>query len=414
VPQRDVIIIGGGPAGSSLAGLLALRGRKPLVIERDAFPRFHIGESLLPQACDVFDKLGVRDAFEQRFIRKYGATFVDAPTERINRYVFAEAFDARQTYAYQVQRAEFDELLLDRAVELGAELRQPCKVTEVLLDGERACGVRVTGDDGDEELHAPWVIDCTGRGAMLSGKLSGRARLAGLDTSSLFAHYRGVEREQGDLAGNIVIVIFEHGWGWLIPFLDGTTSAGVVLSRAWMNQRERGEGLEAFFERSVAEAPWLAQRLADAERISEVRATADFSYEVGKLGGPGWLAVGDACGFIDPLFSTGAHLAICGADLAADTLVRVLDDPSSEAEALADYERWIRDATSLFLGAVRAFYYGEFREMLFASNQRATLRQVITSILGGDVVHREPPSWVRFVRGRFDADVPAADVGARP
>src|SRR5262245_50713560 len=171
-----------------------------------------------------------------------------------------------------------------------------------------------------------------------------------------------------------------------------------------MNQRQKGEELDIFFDRSLALAPFMNDVLADAERISPVRTTADFSYGVSEYAGNGWLCVGDACGFIDPLFSTGAHLAIKGADLAAEAIDQALERGDTSRAAFADYAEQMRSASSLFLGIVQAFYDGEFREMLFESPQRKTLRQVITSMLGGDVVHNgRTPTWVRFVSGRFPA-----------
>jgi flavin-dependent dehydrogenase len=274
----------------------------------------------------------------------------------------------------------------------------------VLFEGERAVGVRLSDDAGTRVIEAPIVVDASGRGSMLAARFRGKTRLEGLDQSAMFAHYRGVARGSGRDEGHIRIVIFDHGWMWLIPFRGDVTSVGAVVSRDWMDQRDKCEDLDSFFERTMALAPYTTEMIADAERISPVRAAADFSYAVSRYAGDGWLCVGDSCGFIDPLFSTGAHLAIKGAELAAEAIDRALSAGDLSRPAFAAYEDVVRSASSLFLGIVQAFYQGEFREMLFDSEQRRTLRQVITSMLSGDVVHNgRSPTWVRFVRARFPA-----------
>jgi flavin-dependent dehydrogenase len=402
----DAIIIGGGPGGSSLGGILAMSGRRPLIVEREAFPRFHIGESLLPQSCEIFHKLGVTDDLDRRFMKKYGATFVCNRTGRQGRYLFSEAFDRRYPYAYQVPRAEFDMLLLDRAKELGAEVRQPCKVADVVFDGERAIGVMVQDEDGGRhELRAPVVVDASGRGSMMASHMRSRSRLQGLEQTAVFAHYLGVPRAEGQAEGDIRIVVFEHGWIWIIPFQGEITSVGMVVSREWMNEKGKSESLDDFFDRTMELSPFMLELLAESERTGPTRAAADFSYGVSQLVGDGWLCVGDSCGFIDPLFSSGAHLAIKGADLAAGAIDRALTAGDTSRAAFTDYEERMREASNMFLGAVQAFYTGELRELLFQADPRRTLRQVITSMLSGDVVHDlgKPPTWVRFVRSRFPA-----------
>ena len=399
----DALIIGGGPAGSTLAGLLAQRGRRALVIERQTFPRFHIGESLLPRSCEVFAKLGLKERVDERFIRKYGATFICANTDRTNTYLFAEALDDAYPYAYQVPRAEFDSLLLDRAVELGAEVKQPYRVTDVLFEGDRAVGVRCEGDEGELELRAPVVVDSSGRGSLLATRFGSKRRLTGLDTTAMFGHYTDVPRGAGDVEGHIRIVVFDHGWFWFIPFRGNVTSVGVVAKREWMNRRN-GQTIGDFFAHTVASVAPVRDSLADATLQGAVQATADFSYDVQQLVGDGWLCVGDACGFIDPLFSTGAHLAIKGADLAAEAIDVALASGDNSRDAYSDYERRVKDASSLFLGVVQAFYRGEFREMLFTQEQRRSVRKIITSMLSGDVVHNgTAPTWARWIRSRYPA-----------
>lgn len=383
------------------------------MLERERFPRFHIGESLLPRSREIFEKLGVDDALDATFLRKYGARFLCSETRRTNTYAFSGAFEPTFEYAYQVPRDRFDEMLLRHAAKLGAEVREEWEVVEVLFEGSRAVGVRARDLRDPEaapvDLRARVVIDATGRDTLLASRTRRKAKIPRLDKTALFSHYRNTFRESGLDEGNIQIVVFEHGWFWFIPFRGDLTSVGAVVSSEWIKQRRKGESLDELYDRTVTCSCWASEFLRDAERVRPVGALADFSYRIDQLAGDGWLFVGDAGGFLDPLFSTGAHLAIKGADLAAEAIDRALDRGDTSRAAFADYEASVRYAVDLFLGVVQGFYAGHFRETLFEQTQRPTMRKLITSILSGDVFHapdRRPP-WVGFVQERYAADVPA-------
>jgi flavin-dependent dehydrogenase len=410
----DVLILGGGPGGSTLASSLAQRNRRSIVLEREKFPRFHIGESLLPCSCEVFQKLGVRDRLEERFLRKYGARFLCSTSRRTASYTFAEAFNTKFEYAYQVPRAEFDHVLLTHARELGADVRERWEAVEVLFEGSRAVGVRardLSRPDEIVELRAPVVVDATGRDTLLASRTRRKARIARLDKTAFFGHYRNTFREEGELEGNIQIIIWEHGWFWFIPFRGDVTSVGAVASAEWIReQRKTGASQPAdFFDRAVADSSWAREFLAGAERVRDIGTIADFSYRIDQLSGDGWLFVGDSAGFLDPLFSTGAHLAIKGADLAAGAIDEALARGDTSHAAWAGYEKSVRYAVDLFLGVVQAFYRGEFRETLFEANQRTTLRRIITSVLSGDVFHdgaAAQPHWASFLVKQYPAELP--------
>lgn len=398
----EVVVIGGGPGGATLAGLLAQRNRRVILFEREQFPRFHIGESLLPKSREVFDKLGISDEIDRRFLRKYGARFLCAKTGKCNQYSFADAFDGSFEHAYEVPRDEFDQMMLEHAKTCGADVRERWEVTEVIFEGERAVGVRAKprgSDQAPETFEAPVVVDCTGRDTLLAGRLRQKSRVPGLDRTALFSHYRGTFRQEGQDEGNIQIVIFDHGWFWFIPFRGDVTSVGTVVSSSWMKQREKGESLDDLFARTVAEAPLAGEFLEGAEKLRPVGALADFSYRVKSLTGDGWLMAGDSSGFLDPLFSTGAHLAFKSADIAADAIDKALESGDTSAAAFADYEAAVRYAIELFLEFVQGFYAGHFQKLLFQEKQRPTLRKLITSVLAGDVFHHErKPAWVSFLR----------------
>ncbi len=414
VRNADVIVIGGGPGGSTTASLLAKSGIHALVLEREAFPRFHIGESMLPQSFKVWERLGVVDKMRARYMPKHGARFLCSATGRAKTYSFDDAFDTTVSSAFQVLRSDFDQLLLTHAAELGAEVRHGWDVTGPILEGSTVVGVRARAPGGDMvELRAKVVVDATGRDTLLSTRLGHKTKLPLLDKTAFYTDYTGVERQSGREAGNIDIIVFEHGWFWNIPFRGNrayrasdpgapdTNSFGFVCSPAWIRTRSEGESLDAFYDRTVATSSWASKLLARATRKSPARAIADYSYRVDRYGGDGWLAVGDATGFIDPLFSTGAHLAFISGELAADTISSTLrGNGDVSASQWESYERQIRAAGELFAGAVQAFYAEDLAEAVFAEPQRTVLRKTITSMLAGDV-SGEDLAWRRFLRSRY-------------
>lgn len=406
----DVIIIGGGPGGSTLAGCLTQKNRSCLVFERETFPRFHIGESLLPRSCEVFQKLGVQDKLEQHFLRKYGARFLCSHTRRTNTYYFAEAFEPLFEYAFEVPRADFDHLLLEHAAELGAEVRQAWEVTEILFEGDQAVGVlaKAVADPGPAQVfRAKVVVDATGRDTLLAGKQRHKTHLPKLDKTAFFTHFKGAFREQGLDEGNIQIVVFEHGWFWFIPFRGEVSSVGAVVSSDWVKQRKKGESLDEFYARTVTESCWATEFLAHAERLRPVGALADFSYRIDQLSGNGWLFVGDSGGFLDPLFSTGAHMAMKGADIAADVIDKAISGNDVTRAAFGRYEQAARYAADLFLGFVQAFYGTTgLRDLLFQQQQKPIMRKLITSVLSGDVFHEhQKPLWADKVRELYPAAI---------
>jgi flavin-dependent dehydrogenase len=433
----DVVVVGGGPAGATVAGRLRQRGRSVVVLERDRFPRFHIGESLLPASASVLKALGLEEELDARFVRKYGARFLDdekgpgGADGSTARYQFEEAFPPATPYAWQVPRSEFDALLLDRARALGADVREGCRVTEVLLAQGHAVGVSYLDATGtSRRVDAKVVVDATGREGLLT-RARARTRIPGLDKTAIFTHVEGGHRNEGRDAGQIELTILAGrddagavpGWAWFIPFKDGRASVGFVLSSNVVGKRAAelpslasdvgpartaapgGDRLEALFQAEVARSPWMSHLLRDTRRSGPVRAAADYSFRVDRLAGDGWVAIGDAAGFLDPLFSTGAHLAMGGGERAAAAIDAALASGDTSAKAFEGFERTMRTAADLFLGAVQSFYRGELRALLFAPDQRAILRKLITSMLAGDVFHDQddPARWIGFFRERFPA-----------
>jgi flavin-dependent dehydrogenase len=405
VLKVDVAVVGGGPAGSTAAALCAKRGLEVAVFERDAFPRFHIGESMLPQSHKVWAELGVTEQLEAKFLRKYGARFVRAETGEEQRYGFAEAFDGSFNHAYQVERAELDELLLQNAVKSGAKLHagwtalkaRPSLVGHGALDVRDPDGTKTT-------IAARIIVDATGRDGLIAAAPGRREKLPGLDNTAVFAHWEGLRRREGIAEGDIDIVCFPHGWFWNIPFRSGLNSVGVVCRAPWIREMAKGLQPEGIFDRAVEEAPWVKELLASGKRRTETMAAADFSYRVAEIAGDGWVAVGDATGFIDPLFSTGAHLGFVSGSTAARAIAAALAAGDTSKAAFADHEATVRRGAGLFLGAVQSFYEGTLERLIFTNPQKTGMRRMITSMLSGDVVERS--RWTdlfeRFLRGQAD------------
>jgi len=412
----DVVVVGGGPGGSVCASRLAQRGAKVLVLEKDTFPRFHLGESLLPGSMPVLEAIGVLPTCLDTFIHKFGARFHDDVRGRKDRFGFDGAWKPEHEHAFQVPRDRFDQVLLTHAKSLGADVRERHEVHGAVRDGERVVGLLARGPDGAEQrFDARFVVDATGRDALFAHEARATEKIPDLDQTAIFAHYEGVRRAEGKLAGDIDIVIFRDrpdarpNWFWIIPFAGGVTSVGAVVSRAWMKENRAAiasgsssDDLTALLDRAIASSPSATDLLTGARRVwPAARAAADFSYRVTGLVGPGWIAVGDAGGFIDPLFSTGAHMAMSGGKAAGDMIVELLAEGGREREDAATraWEQWLRTGAETFILAVQAFYAGPLMEAIFAENKHTALRRSITSLLAGDVF--TDAVWLRDTRLRL-------------
>jgi flavin-dependent dehydrogenase len=392
-----VIVVGGGPGGSITASRLRQLGHDVIVFEKETFPRFHIGESLLPKSLPVLEKIGVLAQVDERFLTKRGARFHDDIAKKKDRFSFTGAWKPDPSHAYQVERETFDDVLLDRARQLGADVRMPVKVDRVLFDGDRAVGVEA----GGARIEADFVIDATGRDHLIA-RAEGSQKIEGLDQTSYFTHYTGVPRAAGDEEGDVDIILFDSGkpshpnWLWLIPFKSGVTSVGAVVSRHWLRARPSAKPNDMLRD-AIRCSPTAEELLRGGEPIwDEAQAIADFSYRIGKIRGPGWLAIGDAGGFIDPLFSTGVHIAMTGGMLAAEALDATVSGDSAAFEA---WETKVRAAAETFILAVQAFYRGPLVEHLFVADKHTALRRSITSLLAGDVYGDS--IWLRDVRLRL-------------
>jgi len=383
----DAVVIGGGPAGSTVAAMLARAGRSVAVLEKEKFPRFHVGESLLPFNLPIFEKLGVAEKVRQAgFQEKYGAFFWNEQTGGTRPVVFENAWDDRHPMAYHVKRSEFDDLLLRHAESCGAAVREEAPVRDVLFEGGRAVGVVVRERGGeDREVRAKVVVDASGQSAFLSGKLGTRRFDRKLKRAAVFAHYEGVPRPPGREAGDILLPIDDGVWYWIIPFSDGTSSVGAVFDPV-LTRGPEGEGLEAKFERLIARNARMPELLGGGRRTSKVFGISDYSAASARLAGDGYVLIGDAATFLDPVFSTGVFLAMATGMRAAEAIDRALARRGRvDASDFRGYEREANKLFARFRTFVYAFYDPVFFEAFCSKDPFDAMRAAVTSTLAGGV-----------------------------
>jgi len=388
VPSCEVLVIGGGPAGSSVAALLAERGRDVVLLEKERHPRFHIGESLLPLNLPLFEALGVAKEIERIAMPKYGAEFVSPWHEQTVTFNFADAWDKSFPNAYHVRRSEFDEILFRNAARKGARVSEGCRATAVEFHDAGAT-ISTRRDHGAEELwQTGFLVDASGRDTFLANRLEMKRRNRKHNSAAIFGHFSGATRAPGKAAGNIVIFWFDHGWLWFIPLADGTTSVGAVCWPYYMKSRKTE--LRQFLLDTIDLSPALAGRLANATLVSPVTATGNYSYIAERTMGRNYLLLGDAFTFIDPVFSTGVYLAMQSAFVGADTIERCLDKPRQARAALKAFDRSMRHGPRLFSWLIYRVTTPVLRDMFMAPSNRFRLQEALLSVLAGDVFGGTP------------------------
>jgi flavin-dependent dehydrogenase len=386
----DVAIIGGGPSGSTAATFLARLGRKVIVLEREKFPRFHIGESLLPHSMGAFGRLGVIEKLDARFLPKYGAEITTACGTNSVKIFFKDGLHAKHDRAYQVTRSDFDKVLLDHAAENGAHVLEETAVEGLDFGPEE---VRLTIKTAGEkrELRARYLLDCSGRGSVVGNYFKLKRSYANLKKFSVFAHYENVTRDEG-VTGSFIRIICGRGcWFWMIPLTATKMSIGVVMDIVEFKAAKKPP--EQALEEALREQPEIWSRMARAERVTEVHSASDYSYRNTSLAGDRWLLAGDAAGFIDPVFSTGVFLGVRSGEQAALTLDEALTNPDRRAMAFRKYERAVNSVMNLYLRFVSNWYRPRFIEVITQPAQRLQLVGTVNAVLAGNLSNTFPIWW---------------------
>ena len=390
--QCDVLVIGGGPAGSTVSALLAEKGWAVTQLEKNSHPKFHIGESLLPMNLPILKRLGVLEQIHEIGIQKNGVEFNCPTREKPKTYHFKNALNRDHTFSYEVQRDKFDKILFDNARQKGVDNIENIQVTNI--DFNKDGSSIVHAEDKNNETHswnAKYLIDASGRSTFLGNKFKTKQRSKEHSSAAIFGHFENVERREGINEGNISIYWFEHGWFWFIPFKDGTMSVGAVCWPYYLSSRK--VDVEQFLMETIKLSDGATERMKNAKLISPVTATGNFSYKLNKMYGKGHLIIGDAYAFIDPVFSSGVLFSMNSAEQAASVVDKILHDPACAPKQLKKFERMILGGLKTFSWFIYRVTQPSMRNLFMGppSGERKKFFQIenaVMSLLAGDIFHK--------------------------
>jgi flavin-dependent dehydrogenase len=379
----DAIVIGGGPGGSSASTFLAQAGQRVLVLEKEIFPRFHIGESLLPYNRIIFDEMGVLPKLEAAgLLKKWGAQFHVGNGSKMLKLIFRRGRFTREPAAYQVERSFFDDLLLKHARESGAEVREGCNVSNFSLNEDDV--IVETSDGGVKKTYrAKFLIDASGRGNFTGNLQKLRVVHPKLKKLALFGHFANVRLDEGEARGDTVIVRLENKWFWLIPLSEEKTSVGCVMDSDEFARLKRSP--EEVFNSIVENCTVMRGRMSDARLVNEIQTTGDFSYHNKRFVDRRLLRVGDAAGFMDPIFSAGVYLAMSSGKLAAEAVIESIAAGDDGSTRFARYEKRVHCAMQFYWRMVEGYYTKPFMELFMEPRDRFSMPAAVTALLAGEV-----------------------------
>jgi geranylgeranyl reductase family protein len=382
----DVVVMGGGPAGSTAASILAREGRKVVLFEKEEFPRHHIGESLMTDTYRTFQRMGFLEKLKQSpFVRKYSVQFANPEGKESRPFYFFEANHHESAVTWQVTRAVFDKMLIEHAEEQGATVYQGTLVKEVLFEGDRAIGCEVKMKDGSaQRFYAKVVIDATGQSAMLSNKFRWRMRDPKLKKAVLFSYFKGAHREP-DLNGGATLVLRtapgSGGWFWYIPLENDITSVGIVANPDYL-VKNRGRDLAKIFQEEIEKCEPCRRRVASATRVDQIYSIMDYSYRSKHCAGDGFMLIGDAYGFLDPIYSSGVLLALKMAELAADAIHDAFNHDDFSAERLGQFQTKLDNGIESMRKLVHSFYSEGFSFSQFLKKYPEQRVNIINLLIG--------------------------------
>lgn len=402
----DCVVIGGGPAGATASTILAQHGRSVLVLEKERFPRHHIGESLMPHTWWTFKRLGVLDKLRSSdFPVKQSVQFISASDRESQPFYFPDWDPHESSFTWQIPRDRFDLMMLENARSHGANVIQGCRVREVLFDGDRAVGVRAVIDGETRDIGAKVVVDASGNAAILSRQLGIRYGDERLKNGAIYAYYRNVQLDEGRNAGATLVIRTPkgNGWFWVIPLPD-MVSVGVVAPPNYLFTG-RGDVPLAILEQEIADCPGIARRLTNAERVTGAYVTSDFSYRSKRISGNGWVLIGDAFGFLDPVYSSGLMLALKSGEWAADAIHEGINEGDISGERLGRFGPRFVAGMHTIRKLVYAFYTEGFSFGAF-NREYPEQRRNLVRILVGDVFDDDVDDIFQTMTGWIDLPDP--------